>query len=71
MLACDFCGRSELEVFRLIQGRNKVCICDECVQLSNEIILNEAREIHKENKKKNSITENNNKEIQHEEKENI
>lgn len=57
MLACDFCGKNELEVFRLIQGRNKVYICDECIQLSSEIILKEAREIVKENRSKNKKNE--------------
>ncbi|HXG42557.1 MAG TPA: ATP-dependent Clp protease ATP-binding subunit ClpX [Dehalococcoidia bacterium] len=35
---CSFCGKGQQEVRRLIAGPNGVYICDECVQLCNEII---------------------------------
>ncbi len=42
VLHCDFCGKSQHEVRRLISGpvgkAGAVCICDECVQLSVDII---------------------------------
>ena len=37
---CSFCGKSQHEVFKLIAGP-KVCICDECIDLSVEIIKEE------------------------------
>lgn len=35
---CSFCGRSEDEVKRLIAGPEAVYICDECVELCQEIL---------------------------------
>ncbi|MDR2127970.1 MAG: ATP-dependent Clp protease ATP-binding subunit ClpX [Burkholderiaceae bacterium] len=37
MLYCSFCGKSQREVKKLIEG-SKVFICDECVALCNEIL---------------------------------
>ena len=36
-LLCSFCGKSQEEVKKLIAGPS-VYICDECIQLCNEII---------------------------------
>ena len=36
-LCCSFCGKSQKEVRKLIAGPS-VYICDECVELCNEII---------------------------------
>jgi len=38
---CSFCGKSQDEVDRLIAGPNGVFICDECVGLCGEIIVEE------------------------------
>ncbi len=40
--SCSFCGKSQDEVGKLIAGPN-VYICDECIDLCNEIILDSAR----------------------------
>ena len=40
---CSFCGKSQQEVNKLIAGPN-VYICDECVELCNEIIRDELQE---------------------------
>ena len=45
---CSFCGKSQHEVLKLIAGP-KVCICDECIDLSVEIIK-EAKEMKKTKK---------------------
>lgn len=37
ILYCDFCAKSQNEVSKLIAGP-KVFICDECVDLCNEIL---------------------------------
>ena len=42
-LHCSFCGKSQREVKKLIAGPT-VYICDECIQLCNEIIAEEANE---------------------------
>ncbi|MCP4499495.1 MAG: ATP-dependent Clp protease ATP-binding subunit ClpX [Deltaproteobacteria bacterium] len=42
-LHCSFCGKSQREVKKLIAGPT-VYICDECIQLCNEIIAEEASE---------------------------
>jgi ATP-dependent Clp protease ATP-binding subunit ClpX len=36
-LRCSFCGKSELEVWKLIAGP-KVYICDACIRLCNGIL---------------------------------
>ncbi|WP_235716243.1 ClpX C4-type zinc finger protein [Amycolatopsis sp. ATCC 39116] len=36
---CHFCGKSRDQVNRLVAADSGVCICDECVMLSLEIIL--------------------------------
>ncbi len=43
LLYCSFCGKSQHEVRKLIAGPS-VYICDECVELCNEIIREEAAE---------------------------
>ena len=43
-LRCSFCGKSQDQVKRLIAGPN-VYICDECVELCQEIIKEEFEEI--------------------------
>ena len=44
LLYCSFCGKSQHEVRKLIAGPS-VYICDECVDLCNDIISEEIREI--------------------------
>lgn len=41
-LDCSFCGKSQAEVRKLIAGP-AVYICDECIELCNDIILEEVR----------------------------
>ena len=41
-LTCSFCGKSQDEVKKLIAGPT-VYICDECIELCNDIIDEEAR----------------------------
>ncbi len=43
LLYCSFCGKSQHEVKKLIAGPS-VFICDECVQLCNDIIREEMQE---------------------------
>ena len=43
LLYCSFCGKSQHEVRKLIAGPS-VFICDECVELCNDIIREEIRE---------------------------
>jgi ATP-dependent Clp protease ATP-binding subunit ClpX len=40
-LCCSFCGKSQREVKKLIAGPT-VYICDECIELCNEIIAEES-----------------------------
>jgi ATP-dependent Clp protease ATP-binding subunit ClpX len=42
LLYCSFCGKSQHEVRKLIAGPS-VFICDECVELCNDIIREELR----------------------------
>ena len=54
-LHCSFCGKSQREVKKLIAGPN-VYICDECIQLCNDIIAEEAvKVINDEIKKKGAV----------------
>jgi len=43
LLYCSFCGKSQHEVRKLIAGPS-VFICDECVDLCNDIIKEEIQE---------------------------
>ena len=47
-LMCSFCGKSQDEVKKLIAGPS-VYICDECIQLCNEIIAEEYTQESEEN----------------------
>ena len=40
ILGCSFCGKSQDQVRKLIAGP-RVYICDECIELCNEIIAEE------------------------------
>ena len=46
-LKCSFCGKNQDQVRRLIAGPN-VYICDECVELCDEIIQEEVEEVTEE-----------------------
>ncbi len=35
---CSFCGKSQDEVYKIVAGPD-VCICDECIKVCNDIIL--------------------------------
>ena len=43
LLYCSFCGKSQHEVRKLIAGPS-VFVCDECVELCNDIIREELEE---------------------------
>ncbi|MBA2650064.1 MAG: ATP-dependent Clp protease ATP-binding subunit ClpX [Legionella sp.] len=47
VLYCSFCGKSQHEVKKLIAGPS-VFVCDECVDLCNDIIREEVQETHEE-----------------------
>ncbi len=48
---CSFCGKAVYEVKKLVSGRN-VCICDECINLCNDIMADDnRREVSKDVKK--------------------
>ncbi len=48
---CSFCGKAVYEVKKLVSGRN-VCICDECINLCNDIMADDVRtEIDRDAKK--------------------
>lgn len=55
LLYCSFCGKSQHEVRKLIAGPS-VFICDECVELCNEIIREEVEEEQHHGKKRNLPT---------------
>lgn len=39
---CSFCGKAVYEVKKLVSGRN-VCICDECINLCNDIMADDVK----------------------------
>lgn len=43
-IRCSFCDKSDDQVKRLIEGPDKICICNECVLLCNEIIASQSME---------------------------
>lgn len=40
-VACSFCGKDQDEVRKIIAGPKSVCICDECIDLCNDIVAEE------------------------------
>lgn len=46
LLRCSFCGKSEKQVHKLIAGPNGVYICDECIDLCDEILEEEFQETY-------------------------
>ena len=48
-LHCSFCNKSQYEVARLIKGGDDVYICNECVDLCNDIISKDQKK--KQNEK--------------------
>ena len=55
LLHCNFCGKSQHEVRKLIAGPS-VYVCDECVELCNDIIREELHESGEEAESKNLLT---------------
>lgn len=55
LLYCSFCGKSQHEVRKLIAGPS-VFVCDECVELCNDIIREEIKEISPKEDKENLPT---------------
>ena len=51
ILYCSFCGKSQHEVRKLIAGPS-VFVCDECVELCNDIIREEVEELPEEEETK-------------------
>lgn len=51
LLHCNFCGKSQHEVRKLIAGPS-VYVCDECVELCNDIIREELQETSGESEKR-------------------
>ncbi|MDX6247122.1 MAG: ATP-dependent Clp protease ATP-binding subunit ClpX [Kribbellaceae bacterium] len=41
LLKCTFCGKNQQQVNKLIAGPTPLCICDGCVSLCNELIVEE------------------------------
>ncbi|MFT7685522.1 MAG: ATP-dependent Clp protease ATP-binding subunit ClpX [Candidatus Azotimanducaceae bacterium] len=62
LLHCNFCGKSQHEVRKLIAGPS-VYVCDECVELCNDIIREELQESTDETEKKKLPTPKEIKEI--------
>ena len=42
-LFCSFCGKPKELVKRLIAGPNGIYICDECIEVCREVILDDER----------------------------
>ncbi|MQA95507.1 MAG: ATP-dependent Clp protease ATP-binding subunit ClpX [Streptosporangiales bacterium] len=45
LLKCTFCGKSQKQVKKLIAGPGRICVCDECVELCNELIEEDLAEL--------------------------
>ena len=43
-IRCSFCGKTQNQVRKLIAGPNGAFICDECVDICQEIIMEELDE---------------------------
>jgi len=47
-LICSFCNKSRKDVTKMIVGTGKVAICNECVNLCNEILEEDLQKLNKE-----------------------
>ncbi|AMA64890.1 ATP-dependent Clp protease ATP-binding subunit ClpX [Candidatus Arsenophonus lipoptenae] len=54
LLHCSFCGKSQHDIRKLIAGPS-VYICDECVELCNDIIREEIKDIAQQHKEQNIL----------------
>lgn len=60
---CDFCGKSQKQVKRMISANKGIDICNECVMLCTEILMNDISEFkridfdNKEEIEENKIAE--------------
>lgn len=41
---CDFCGKNQKDIESMVSGPDGVAICDECIELSMEIVTERRRE---------------------------
>ena len=55
-LKCSFCGKTQDQVKKLIAGPD-VCICDECIELCNEILDEELFNFKQEEKQIEELKE--------------
>lgn len=65
MLQCSFCGKTEKQVHKLIAGPNGVYICDQCVDLCDEILEEEYQDNYGQESEENEINLLKPKEIKH------
>lgn len=54
LLKCSFCGKSQKQVKKLIAG-GAVYICDECIELCNEIIEEELGQVQPDEQERNEL----------------
>jgi ATP-dependent Clp protease ATP-binding subunit ClpX len=47
-LVCSFCSKGRKDVTKMIVGASKVCICNECIKLCNEILFEDNKKINTE-----------------------
>src|SRR5680860_351472 len=45
-MKCSFCGKTQEEVYKIVAGPD-VCICDECIKVCNDIILDRRKKEYK------------------------
>lgn len=55
ILHCSFCGKTEKQVQKLIAGPSGVYICDECVDICDEILAEEFEEKYEAEAEENEI----------------
>lgn len=53
---CSFCGKTQNQVRKLIAGNRGIYICDECVELCSEILMEEGLEPEEESEEINLLT---------------
>ncbi len=51
LVFCSFCGKNQHQVGRMISGPGGAFICDECIDICNEIIMEEELDANKKNTK--------------------
>ena len=54
---CSFCGKTERQVMRMVAGANNVCICNECIELCQEVLNGDSQRASEPRAKRETVSD--------------